>query len=79
MASLVNGTVEIHHQAPHEIEVKHDKLLGLEPELLIMHEMVSVQDIYLHLSDVTTWVVQLYCLAILHLRNKLESPMCGDF
>ena len=27
--SLINGTVEIHHQTPHEIEVRHDQLLDL--------------------------------------------------
>ena len=35
--SLMNRTVEIHNQTPHEIEVRHDQLLGLEPELLILN------------------------------------------
>ena len=47
--SLMNETVEIHHQTPHKIE-----LLGLGPYLLILHEMVSVQDIYLQMSRVPT-------------------------
>ena len=41
--------------------------------------MVSDQDRYLYVSGVTTWVVQLCCLAILYPRHKLDSPMCGDF
>ena len=41
LSSLIDGTVEIHHQTPHEIEVRHNQLLGLEPELLIMNEMMS--------------------------------------
>ena len=70
---------EIHHQTPHEIEVIHDQLLGLEQGLLILHEMVSDQDRSLHMSGVPPWVVQIYCLAILHPRYKLDIPMCGYF
>ena len=70
---------KIHNQTPHEIEVRHEKLLGLELELLIMHEMVSYQDKSLHMIGVTTWAVQIYCLEILHPRHKLDRPMCGDF
>ena len=47
MPSLMNGNVEIHHQTPHEIEVRHDQFLGLEIDLMILHEMVSDQDISL--------------------------------
>ena len=79
MPYLVNGAVEIHHQIPHEIDLIHDQFLGLEPELLILHEMVSVLDISLHVSRVPTLLVQIYCLAILHLRHNLDSSMCGDF
>ena len=57
----------------------HDQLLGLEPGLLILHEMVSDQYISLNVSGVPTWVVQIYCFKILHLRHKLDIPMCGDF
>ena len=31
MTSLMNGTVKIHHQTPHEIEVRREQLVGLEP------------------------------------------------
>ena len=75
----MNGTVEIHHQIPHEIEVRHDQFLDLEPEVLILHEMVSNQDISLHMRRVTTRLVQIYCLEIFHPRNILNSPMCGSF
>ena len=44
----------------HKIEVRHNQLLGLEPELLILNEIVSDQDRSLHVSGVTTWVVGLY-------------------
>ena len=44
VTSLMNGNMEIHHQKPHEIEVRHDQLLGLEPEPLIMYDIVSDQD-----------------------------------
>ena len=54
----MNGTVEIHHQTPHEMEVRHDQLLGLEPDLLTLHVMVLDQDIYLHINGIPTWVVQ---------------------
>ena len=70
---------KIHHQTPHEIEVRHDQLMGLEPGILILHEMVSDQNISLHVSGVTTWVVHIYCLEILHPRHKLEIPMCDYF
>ena len=70
---------KIHHQNQHKIEVRHDKFLGLESELLILHEMVSDQYISLHMSGVTTWLVQIYLLKILHPRHKMDSPMCGDF
>ena len=70
---------EIHHKAPHYIEVIPDQLLGLEPELLILNEIVSDQDISLHVIGVTTWVVQIHCLEILHLRHKLDIPMWGGF
>ena len=53
--------------------------MRLEPELLILNEMVSAKDIFLHVSGVTTWVVHIYFLEILHPIHKLDSPMCGDF
>ena len=62
MHSLINGTVEIHHQTPHEIEVRHDQLLGLKTGTLILHETVSDQNKPLHVSRVPTWLSQLYCL-----------------
>ena len=74
MPSLMNG-----RQTPHEIEARHNQLLGLEPELLILHEIMSDRDRPLHVSGVTTWVVQICCLEILNPRHKLEIPMCGDF
>ena len=64
---------KIHHQKPHKIEVIHDQFLGLEPG------MMSDQDLSLHVSGVATWLVQLYCLSILHSRNKLDSPLCVSF
>ena len=70
---------KIHHQTPHEIEVINDQFLGLEPEQLIIHGIISVQDRSLHMSGVNCWVVQIYCLAIFHLIQKENSPMCGDF
>ena len=76
---IINRTVEIHHQTPHEIEVKHDQLLDLEPDLLIMYKMISDQDRSLHVSRVLTWVVQIYFPAIFNTNNKLDSPMCDDF
>ena len=51
---------KIHHQTPHAIEVRHDQLMDLEPEMLIIYEIVSDQDISLHMSGVTTRVVHLY-------------------
>ena len=68
---------KIHHQTPHEIEVILDQLLGLVPELLILNEIVSVQDISLHLIRSPTWLVQIYCLALLYPRHKVYIPMCG--
>ena len=68
-----------HHQTPHEIEVVHYQLMYLEPELLILHEIVSEQDISLQVIGVPTTVVQIYCLVILHPRHKLEIPVCCDF
>ena len=53
-------TVETHHQTPREIEVRHDQVLSLGPELLILHKMVSVKDISLHVKGATTWLVQIY-------------------
>ena len=70
---------KIHHQTPHGIQVRTDQLLGLETELLIINEMVSDQDIYLHVGGVPTWVVQLYQLTSFHTRHKLDRPMCGYF
>ena len=63
----------MHHQTPHEIQVRHDQLMGLETELLIHNEMVSDQDRSLHMIRVTNWLFQLYCLVILHPRHKLVS------
>ena len=70
---------KIHHQTTHEIEVIHEQFLGLELEILILHEMMSDQDISLNVSGVNTWVVQICCLVIFHPRHKLDSPICGDF
>ena len=42
--SIMNKNVEINNKKPHEIEVRHDQLLGLEPEPLIMYDIVSDQD-----------------------------------
>ena len=69
----------MHHQTPHEIEVRHEKLIGLEIEQLIQNEMVSDQYISLHMIRVPTCLVQLYCLVIINPRHKMDSPMCGDF
>ena len=73
------GPLEINHKKAHEIDVRHEQFLGLEPELLILHEMVSVQNRSLHMREVSTWVVQLYCLEIFHPIHKLENPMCCYF
>ena len=70
---------KIHHQTPHEIEAVHDQFMGLESDLLILHEMVSVQDISLHVIRITTLVFHICLLEILHPRHKLDSTMCGDF
>ena len=70
---------KIHHQTPHEIEVEHDQLLALEPELLILNEMVSEKDRSLQVSGANTCVVQIYCLEILHTIHKVDSPVCVDF
>ena len=48
-----------HHKKPHEIEVRHDQLMGLESELLIMHEIMIYQDISLNVHGFTTWLVQI--------------------
>ena len=64
---------------PHKIKVIHKQFLGLEPDLLILHEMVIVQDIYLHVSGFPIWVVQLFFLEIFHPRHKMDIPMCSDF
>ena len=70
---------KIHHQKPHEIEVLHEQLLVLEPELLILHEMLSYQYISLHVIRDPAWLVQICCLAIFHPGHTLEIPMCGYF
>ena len=57
--SFMNKTEENHHQTPNKIEARHEKLLGLEPGLLILNEMVIYQDISLHVIGFTTWVVEL--------------------
>ena len=67
------------HQIPHGLEVTHDQFLGLEPEPLILHEMVSYQDIPLHVRWVSTCLRHLCCLVTFHPRHKLDSPICGDF
>ena len=59
--------------------MRHDQLLLLGPELLILHEMVIVQDRTLQVIRVPTWVVQLYFPGILHLGHKLDNLMCGYF
>ena len=68
-----------HHRTPHKIEMRHDQLLGLEPELQILHEMVIDQDLPLRVIRVATWLVHRHLLAILYIKHKLYSPMCGDF
>ena len=70
---------EIHNQIPHEIEMIHDHFMGLEPDPLILHEMVSYQYISLQVSMVPTWLFQMHFLAIFYPRYKLEIPMCGGF
>ena len=62
MHSLMNVTVGIHHQTPHEIEVRNNQFLGLEAGLLILLEMVSEQYISVNMSGVPTLLVQIYCL-----------------
>ena len=79
VTSLMNGTGKIHHQTLHETEVRHDQLLGLELEILILHEMVADQDRSLHVSGVPTWLVHLCGLKIFDPIHKLDSPMCGEF
>ena len=79
LPSIMNGIVGIHHQKPHEIQVRNDQLLGLEAGLLILLEIVSDKDRSVHMSGFLTWLVQIYCLEILHPRYKLDIPMCGDF
>ena len=74
----MNRTVEIHHQKPRGIAVRHDQFLGLGPELLILHEMVSIPDIFLHTIVDTTWLGQIYCLEILHPKHKPDIPMRVD-
>ena len=59
--------------------MRHYQFLGLEPDLLILHGMVSDQYISLHVRGVTNWVVHIYCLEILHPRYKIDIPMCGYF
>ena len=73
------GLCKTHHQKTHEIEVIHDQVLGLEPELPILNEMASVKDRSLHVRGVPNWIFQLYFLTILHQRHKLDRPICGEF
>ena len=61
-----------HYKTPYGIEARHDQLLDLEPELLILNEMVSDLDISLHMSGFPYWVVQIYCLEILHPRQTVH-------
>ena len=68
---------KIRHQIPHEIEVRHYQLLGLEAELLILNEIVKFQYIYMHVIGVPTWVFHIYILPIFHPMNKPDIPMCG--
>ena len=70
---------KIHHQTTHVIEVRHDQFMGLEPEILILHEILINRDKSLHVIRVPTWLFQLCFIAILHPRHKLYSPMGGDF
>ena len=70
---------KIHHQTPHKIEVLHEQLLVLEPELMILLKMLSYQDISLHVIRDPAWLVQIFCPTILNTGNTLEIPMCGDF
>ena len=70
---------KVHHQTPHVIEVRHDQFMGLEPEILILHEILINRDKSLHVIRVPTWLVQLYFLAIFHLRHKLYIPMCSYY
>ena len=71
--------MEIHHQKPHEIKVRQDQFLGLEPELLILHEILIDQDRYLRVIKVTNWAVQIYYLKIFHPIHKLDIPVCRYF
>ena len=79
MPSLTNGTVKNHHQIPHGIEARHDQFWGRELELLILHKMVSGQDISLYVSVVPIWVIQLCYLVTLYPIHKLNSSVCGYF
>ena len=76
---LMNETVEIHHQTPHEIEMRHYPFLGLETELLILYEIVSVQYTSLHVRRVTNWLFHINFIEIFHSIHKLDSPICGNF
>ena len=58
-----------------KIEVRHEKLLGLELELLILHEMVSDKYRLMHMSGVLTWVFHIFSLEILHPIHKLDIPV----
>ena len=51
----------------------------LEPDIMILHRMVSEKDIYLNVSRVNNWEIQISCLAISHPRHKMYIPMCGYF
>ena len=70
---------KMNNQIPHKIKARHDQFPGLQPEILILHEMVSDQDRSLHMIRVPTWVVQLYCLEILYQRHKYAYPCVAIF
>ena len=73
------GLCKVHHQTPHEIDVRYAQLLGLELELLILNGIVSDQDRSLYVIKFPTWVFHIYSLKILHPGHKLGSYMCADF
>ena len=61
-------------QTPHEIEVKHDKLLNLGPEQLILRVLMITQGRSLYMRAVPTWLNHKWCLEALHTRFRLVTP-----
>ena len=63
-----------HHKKINKIEVRREQLLVLWPELLILHGMGIIQDRFLYVIMVPTWVVHIYCLCDISSKTYTGQP-----